>query len=518
MSTQQEIIDKLIDYIDKAILKNSVSNRHVAEVLSFLNEGLKKCANIDDIKALFLSKIHPDSTKYLLKFLVGAEFGNYSEHDGTGAFINELGDAIFNSLTTRSDLTIGGKLVATIIEALDKIITKDLTFSDSIRSKDFISGLTGTGIHIGANGEIEAQSMKLHKELIVPTLIYNRVRVVGNELWVTEGGDIESIEPDANSGDNLYWLKLKGTDANSPCPFWEDDIIRGIVKTKGDNGEFGGFYTVEMRVVAIAANQSFSVIPRFADKAPAVGLTIARIGNFTNQTRMRSIYLSSDGGYIRFLDEVDGWDIEPRMIKCQLGNTDGVQVEGMENIAGYNAYFDYAIARGAFVQISQDGVTERPVACFKGEWKVGKYYYYDEVTRNGSRYLCIAKTTEQQPAYDSTDWLMTEGNAKFTISVTSSKGYEFFSGQLDTTLSATVFSGNEDITGSISLSQVRWYRKSGDNVSDTIWNTNHASAGVSIALTSSDIPSIQPELIEFKCEVTINYNEKVYKPSDSIFV
>ena len=36
MSTQQDLIDQLIDYIDKAILKNSVSNRHVATVLSFL--------------------------------------------------------------------------------------------------------------------------------------------------------------------------------------------------------------------------------------------------------------------------------------------------------------------------------------------------------------------------------------------------------------------------------------------------------------------------------------------------
>lgn len=47
MSTQQDLIDQLIDYIDKAILKNSVSNRHVATVLSFLNEKLKDFAEGD---------------------------------------------------------------------------------------------------------------------------------------------------------------------------------------------------------------------------------------------------------------------------------------------------------------------------------------------------------------------------------------------------------------------------------------------------------------------------------------
>ena len=41
MADNQEVIDKLIDYIDQAILKNSVSNRDVAAVLSFLNERYK---------------------------------------------------------------------------------------------------------------------------------------------------------------------------------------------------------------------------------------------------------------------------------------------------------------------------------------------------------------------------------------------------------------------------------------------------------------------------------------------
>ncbi len=47
MATNQEVIDNLIDYIDKAILKNSVSNRQVAAVLAFLNESLKQLPTLD---------------------------------------------------------------------------------------------------------------------------------------------------------------------------------------------------------------------------------------------------------------------------------------------------------------------------------------------------------------------------------------------------------------------------------------------------------------------------------------
>lgn len=38
----QDIIDSLIDHIDKAIAKGSVTNQQVAAVLDFLNERLKK--------------------------------------------------------------------------------------------------------------------------------------------------------------------------------------------------------------------------------------------------------------------------------------------------------------------------------------------------------------------------------------------------------------------------------------------------------------------------------------------
>lgn len=87
MSTQQEVLDQIIDYIDKAILKNSVSNRHVASTLSFLNERVK---GIDDGK--YIRKDQPDSTDFLLR----ANGGLVVRSDKT---LSELQSQISDSLS-----------------------------------------------------------------------------------------------------------------------------------------------------------------------------------------------------------------------------------------------------------------------------------------------------------------------------------------------------------------------------------------------------------------------------------
>lgn len=106
MSKQQEIIDQLIDYIDKAILKNSVSNRQVAAVLSFLNEKLKeKGIDIEDFAKIFLCKDRDDKTNFLLSMLGGAHFGNFIPGI-IGAIIDKFGDGEMGSLVLRKFLSV----------------------------------------------------------------------------------------------------------------------------------------------------------------------------------------------------------------------------------------------------------------------------------------------------------------------------------------------------------------------------------------------------------------------------
>ena len=116
MSTQQqqEVIDQLIDYIDKAILKNSVSNRHVAAVLAFLNEALKdKSIDLEELKKYFLSKTEPDGTPYLLKLLGGAEVGE-----------------TIDSLTAGKGILLkNGRVQTDILEARFGIIVQEIIFN-----------------------------------------------------------------------------------------------------------------------------------------------------------------------------------------------------------------------------------------------------------------------------------------------------------------------------------------------------------------------------------------------------
>ena len=99
MADQQQIIDELIDYIDKAVLKHSVSNRHVAEVLYWLNEGLKKVST-DGLKDIFISKKQIDETNFLLRLLGGVEFSS-----GDDPYrITQKGEAFLKKLTLNGGL------------------------------------------------------------------------------------------------------------------------------------------------------------------------------------------------------------------------------------------------------------------------------------------------------------------------------------------------------------------------------------------------------------------------------
>ena len=99
MADQQQVIDELIDYIDKAVLKHSVSNRHVAEVLYWLNEGLKKVST-DGLKDIFISKKQIDETIFLLRLLGGVEFSS-----GDDPYrITQKGEAFLKKLTLNGGL------------------------------------------------------------------------------------------------------------------------------------------------------------------------------------------------------------------------------------------------------------------------------------------------------------------------------------------------------------------------------------------------------------------------------
>lgn len=80
------------------------------------------------------------------------------------------------------------------------------------------------------------------------------------------------------------------------------------------------------------------------------------------------------------------------------------------------------------------------------------------------------------------------GEAAISIQIFSSNGSIFRSGQCYTTMSATVWQGELDITDQTDASKFNWERTSNDPVTDESWNTSSKAIGrKSIELTPADV-------------------------------
>lgn len=272
---------------------------------------------------------------------------------------------------------------------IQKLIAEDATFSKEISSKDYVQNLLGW--LITPEGHIDAKSLRLRDFLEVPELRYNRVSIVSGEEWNAPGGGIiESVDV----ANKTVHLKLEPGEVSQ---VEVDDICKGVFNNDT------GFQTAYFRITEKIDNASFKYVLRSGYTFnPCKAMHFVAYGNFTNEERQKSCY--STQNYIRFLKGVNNWEITKDMIAMQLGDLSNLKLFGID-MSGHSAYLNRVYMTGTIRQISSDGVTEAPVPVFKGKWKSGTYWYYDEVTHNGSTWICIESTTTQEPSDSSTDWL-----------------------------------------------------------------------------------------------------------------
>ena len=272
---------------------------------------------------------------------------------------------------------------------IQKLIAEDATFSKEISSKDYVQNLLGW--LITPEGHIDAKSLRLRDFLEVPELRYNRVSIVSGEEWNAPGGGIiESVD----AANKTVHLKLEPGEVSQ---VEIDDICKGVFNNDT------GFQTAYFRITEKIDNASFKYVLRSGYTFnPCKAMHFVAYGNFTNAERQKSCY--STQNYIRFLKGVNNWEITKEMIAMQLGDLSNLKLFGID-MSGHSAYLNRVYMTGTIRQISSDGVTEAPVPVFKGKWKSGTYWYYDEVTHNGSTWICIESTTTQEPSDSSTDWL-----------------------------------------------------------------------------------------------------------------
>lgn len=80
-----------------------------------------------------------------------------------------------------------------------------------------------------------------------------------------------------------------------------------------------------------------------------------------------------------------------------------------------------------------------------------------------------------------------EEQKMYRLVISSSNGNIFKNGNIQTTLYATVFSWDENVTDTLDENQFIWTRVSDDSEADATWNADHFGGSKSIEITSDDV-------------------------------
>lgn len=329
-----------------------------------------------------ISKLRPDESNHFLKLL--------------GGLLVEKGLSVTGGLT--ADTMNVTEVTSQLMHVLDKLVGKEATFSGSVSSYDYAEKFLGW--LISSKGDAEFGNMHIRGFLESDELRYNRVEVVSGERWNAAGGGIIASVDEEN---NRIRLKLEPGEVASVAV---DDICKATFN------DTTGFQTVYFRITELIDEATFTYVLREGTTLhPCALMHFVCYGNFTDVSRQRSCYETQS--YKRYLSGIDNWDITKDCIVMQLGDLSNLKLFGID-MEGHSAYLRNVYLTGTIKQLSADGVTESPIPCLKGDYVAGtSYYNYDEVTHNGSIWLCISENpTTQEPIEGATDWKLVVGKGE----------------------------------------------------------------------------------------------------------
>lgn len=281
-----------------------------------------------------------------------------------------------------------------------------ITFGDWVKFGEFLTGISGGCID--KNGILEMEEGIFRKRLFVPEIAYNRVTYFKGRMCASPGGGCTVKEWTDNS-DGSYTITPDLTDADGLSQF-VDDILTTYFVTKNAEGKLQGFEEMKFRVTsADYTAKTFVMTPKpGTDWKPGDAMVLAQTGNFTDEDRQTYILIDTVGGNncITFFDHANTWDVEPAQEVSWIGKKKGRTVHGIP-ADNYSAVFRHVIMSGKIFQVDDITGEAFRVPLFKGTWKKGeKYAYYDEVTHNGSSWICVnEKGTSTEPADGNADWL-----------------------------------------------------------------------------------------------------------------
>lgn len=433
---------------------------------------------------------------------------------------------------------------------LQGLTAEDLSqFKKGATFGEFIQGmLFGTGGRIDELGNAEFESITSRSSIIAKELIVNRQTAMESNFVFTESGMVETVTeiPAATEGGNVtYDLKLQKRWDNDFTEFKENDVVLASINTLAENGKY---YDMWLRVLSVnTVTNTITVVcypdnecPSKKNYPPCELDRLIRWGNAVDEDRQSCWYISSSEGLLVWLDHVTKPIIDKTNYSLAMGKLPDALSFLFQDFPTANkrdgAFYAKWMMAASFQQIDYQG---NPIYTTRdrGVWSLA-VAQGDNPYRNGDRtidtvyYLgckwqCLEDKTTKPPTYSSTAWAFVEGNPYFTLEMLSSKLWNFRlndlmatnadgSWKVFTTLSVVGRLYNQDVTDS--MVNVVWTRDSGNPTADNKWALSHANCGLSVDLTYEDLGGAAFKIgsVTFRCDAEIRDGETMYSEDVSV--
>lgn len=479
-----------------------------------------------------------------VKSLSGMVGGN-----NTNNFNVSIADKMYISKLT-NDTAKGTITWEKVQKFLQGLISEDMSqFKKGATFGEFIQGmLLGTGGRIDELGNAEFESITSRSSIIAKELIVNRQTAMESNFVFTESGMVESVTeiPAAAEGGNVtYDLKLqKRWDADFTA-FRENDVVLASINTLTENGKY---YDMWLRVLSVNTVTNTIMVVCYPDDEcpskknypPCELARLIRWGNAVDEDRQSCWYISSSEGLLVWLDHVTKPIIDKTNYSLAMGKLPDALSFLFQDFPTANkrdgAFYAKWMMAASFQQIDYQG---NPIYTTRdrGVWSLS-VAQGDNPYRNGDRtidtvyYLgckwqCLEDKTTKPPTYSSTAWAFVEGNPYFTLEMLSSKYWNFRlsdlmatnadgSWKVFTTLSVVGRLYNQDVTDS--MTNVVWTRETNNPTADNKWALSHANSGLSVDLTYEDLggTAFRVGTVVFRCSAEIKDGETMYSEDVSV--
>lgn len=341
-------------------------------------------------------------------------YGFYRRKDGKfGLNVTDIsvwGKAYFNNLTIRETTFVGGNLVFS--PSAGKIFEVREIYNETTNE------LTGWKCYLLADDGTTATTNMFEVD--------DQVRC---ETFNIKAGVYENVS------NKFYWRKITEVSTDN------EEITDANNNILYDGKKFSW--------IVISATDKAE-----GSDTPAAGDTIVLEGNRTNTNRMSFVIKETYG------------DNAPREVgytnvhSYTLGNDNLVYEISPQKVRFYTKYYE---------QVNVDGSIVKTIN-YRGDWKQGDTYtYYDQVTHNGTTWLCVAPegtNVTSEPARGNDFWKAQNAILDATLNITQSTGEWIDKGETNH-VECSVIRGFEDITAQVTSWNI--VRDSGDAVNDAAW-------------------------------------------------